>query len=345
MEDVKYSTLVCLIDAIRHGTTTLIDHHASPGVIDGSLDAVADAVTEAGVRGCLCYEVTDRGGAEKARAGIDENTRFFKKTKANRSGGLLAAMFGLHAGLTLSEETLNECRAAAPDDMGFHVHVAEHSSDEYDSLAKSGLRVVDRLARHNLLGDHSIAVHAVQIDAREMELLAVSNTWVTHQPRSNMNNAVGMAQVEAMLRLGIKVCLGNDGFSNAMWEEWKATYLAHKLWNGDPRRMPGDQVARMAIYNNGDLATKVFGQRIGRIEPGAQADLIFVDYQPFTEVTAGNLPWHILFGFHESLITTTMVAGKLLMKDRKLLTLDEISITGRARELSRETWKRYHQQF
>jgi len=178
-----------------------------------------------------------------------------------------------------------------------------------------------------------------------MSLLADSHTWVTHQPRSNMNNAVGMAQVEGMLRLGIPVCLGNDGFSNTMWTEWKTAYLAHKLWHGDPRRMPGDLVAQIAIYNNADLATRVFGRPVGKIEVGAQADLILVDYQPFTELTPGNLPWHIIFGFHESMVTTTIVAGKVLMKDRVLLTLDEKAIAGRALELSREVWKRYNQQF
>jgi len=347
LEDVRYSALVCIIEAVKHGTTTLIDHHASPNVIAGSLDEIADVVKQAGVRASLCYEVTDRDGSVRMQSGIRENLRFIAQVKrGNNLGGRLAAMFGLHASLTLSEETLAACRQAAPEGVGFHIHVAEHPVDEYDSLAKSGKRVVDRLEQHGILGPETIVVHAVHVDAREIEILRETNSWVTHQPRSNMNNAVGMSQPEAMMRMGIKVCLGNDGFSNAMWEEWKATYLAHKLWNHDPQRMSAADVAQMAVYHNAELASQQFGVGpIGMVIPGAQADLIFVDYHPFTQVTAGNLPWHIVFGFHESMITTTIVAGKVLMRNRELLTLDEEKIAFEARKLSAKTWERFTSSF
>lgn len=347
LEDVRYSALVCLIDAIKHGTTTLIDHHASPNTIGGSLDEIAQAVAQAGVRASLCYEVTDREGENGANEGIRENIRFIEMVKKNNPlPGKLAAMFGLHASLTLSEETLRKCREAVPDEVGFHIHVAEDPADEYDSLYKCGERVVDRLYRHGILGERSIAVHAVHVDIREVELLAQTRTWVSHQPRSNMNNAVGMSQPEGMLRAGVRVCLGNDGFSNAMWEEWKTAYLAHKLWNRDPRRMPATTVAEMAIYNNRALAEQQFNTgRLGIICEGAQADLIFVDYHPFTELNEGNLPWHIIFGFHESMIISTIVAGKFLMRNRELLTLDEEKISYEARHLSSRTWQRFQQLF
>lgn len=347
-EAVKYSALVCMIDAVKHGTTTLIDHHASPNAIEGSLDLIADAAQSVGVRASLCYEVTDRDGSEKAMRGIDENVRFYKRVKAGAyPGGLLAASFGLHASLTLSDDTLKACRQAAPDDLGFHTHVAEHSVDQYDSLTKSGTRVVDRLHRHGILGPRTIAVHAVHIDAREIQLLADTKTWVTHQPRSNMNNAVGIAEVEAMLRAGVKVGIGNDGFSNAMWEEWKTTYLVHKLWHRDPRRMNGNDVIQMGVYNNADLATAFFGDHgpVGVLAPGAQADIIFVDYHPYTPLTEGNLPWQMIFGFHESMVTTTIVAGKTLMRDRKLVTIDEKGIAEQALALAPAIWKTYSANF
>jgi putative selenium metabolism protein SsnA len=341
-EDIRYSALPCLVDAIKHGTTTLIDHHASPNAIDGSLDIIAETVEQAGVRASLCYEVTDRDGSEKMKAGIAENVRFIKKDKGPR----LAASFGLHASLTLSNSTLAVCREATPDGVGFHIHTAESTEDEWDSLSKSGLRVIDRLAKFDMLGPFSIAVHGVHLDSREVELLAETGTWNTHQPRSNMNNAVGAAPVESMLRMGVKVCLGNDGFSNSMWDEWKFTYLAHKLWHRDPRRMNGTDVAQMAIYNNAALANVFFPEApIGVLKPGAFADLIFVDYHPNTPLTAGNLPWHIIFGFQNSMVTTTIVAGKVLMKDRVLLTLDEEKINAKARELAPTVWKRYEAQF
>jgi len=342
-EDVRYSTLVCLVDAIKHGTTALIDHHASPNFIHGSLDVIADAVTESGLRGGLCYEVTDRDGEEKAQAGIEENVRFIERCRDGQvAQGRVAATFGLHASLTLSEHTLDLCRSAAPEGTGFHIHVAEHEADEIDSLKKSGKRVVNRLNDHGILGERTIVAHAIHVDAREVELLAESGTWVTHQPRSNMNNGVGAADVGSLMQAGVKVCLGNDGFSNAMWEEWKAAYLLHKVWHRDPRAMPGDVLARIAVGHNAELAQQFFPEgALGKIALGAHADLILVDYHPTTPLSGGNLPWHIIFGFHESMVTSTLVAGKILMRERELLTLDEEKITARSRELAAAVWERY----
>ena len=338
-DDIRYSALACLVDAVKHGTTTLFDHHASPNAIEGSLDVLAEAVGQAGVRACLCYEVTDRDGEAKAQAGIVENVRFIK-AQAKNPNPKLAATFGLHASLTLSNRTLAACRVVRDGDDGFHVHVAEHEADEYDSLQRSGLRVVDRLNEFGLLGPHSIAAHCVHIDAREMQWLKETGTWVTHQPRSNMNNGVGAAEVEAMLRLGVRVGLGNDGFSNAMWDEWKAAYFMHKLAHRDPRRMGGHTVAEMAVTNNAALAREFFPTPLGALMPGASADLMFMDYHPITPVSADNLPWHILFGFENSMVTTTMCGGQILMKDRQLLTLDEAEIAAKSRALAQKVWER-----
>jgi len=340
-ESIQYSVLPCLVDAIKHGTTTLIDHHASPNAIDGSLDIIAKEVETAGLRAVLCYEVTDRDGEAKMKAGIQENVRFIKATKSP----LLAGTFGLHASLTLSDSSLDLCRQAVPDDVGFHIHTAEHESDEQDSLKKTGLRVIERLQKHSILGPKTITAHGVHFDAREIQTLAETGTWLSHQPRSNMNNGVGVAPIELMMAVGIKVCLGNDGFSNAMWEEWKAAYLLHKVHHRDPRHMGGNDVAQMAIYNNAALANVFFpSATIGQLIPGAFADIIFVDYLPNTPLTAGNLPWHIIFGVQQSMITTTIVAGKILMKDRELLTLDEKEISAKAREIAPKVWERYQKE-
>lgn len=344
---VRASAEVMLVDAIKHGTTTLIDHHASPNAIDGSLDIIAGAVAQSGLRGVLCYEVTDRNGKEGTRAGIRENVRFIEKVIHDHNDhGRLKATFGMHASLTLSEETLEECRSAVPAGVGFHIHVAEHEADEYDSLAKSGLRVVDRLHKHGILGPRSIVAHAIHVDAKEVNLLLDSGTWVTHQPRSNMNNGVGVAQVESLMRAGVPVCLGTDGFSHTMWEEWKTAYLLHKVWHRDPRRMNGMDVLRMGVKNNAALAGLFYDVApIGVIMEGALADLIFVDYKPHTPMTPDNVAWHIIFGFHESMITTTITDGKVLMRNRQLLTMDETEVAKRALELAPGVWSRYQAQF
>ena len=345
-EATYYSSLVCLIDAVKQGTTTLFDHHASPNYINNSLDTVSNAVLESGIRASLCYEVTDRDGLEKAKEGINENLRFIEKINKDDNNKMLSASFGLHASLTLSENTLKEARKKCPDDAGFHIHAAEHIVDEYDSINKCGMRVVERLDKYDLLGPKSIIAHGVHIDVNEVNLIASSGTWLTHQPRSNMNNAVGLPNVESMLNAGVKFCLGNDGFSNSMWAEWKAAYLAHKLYNSDPRRMPANIIHEMAIINNRALVEAQFdGLKIGKIAEGCTADLILVDYQPFTELNKDNLPWHIVFGFRDGMVTTTIVNGKVIMRHRKLTLLDEEKIINEAKKVSTSVWKRYHDSF
>jgi len=343
-QDIRYSALVCLVDAIRHGTTTLIDHHASPNAIEGSLDIIAQAVEEAGVRACLCYEVTDRDGEEKTREGIEENERFVKKVKGElggNQGNLVGATFGLHASLTLSDETLEECVALAEElGVGFHIHVAEDMADVRDSLKKSGLRVVERLNEFGVLGRQTIAAHCVHVDAYEMDILRETGTRVVHNPRSNMNNAVGVADVPGMLKLGIDVGLGNDGFSNNMFTEMHTAYLLHKLGKSDPRIMGADQVMQMAFQNNAQIASLFFTDPLGQLSVGALADVILVDYQPTTPLTAGNFPWHIIFGVDGTGVDTTIVGGRVLMQNRELLSLDEEEICAKSRELAEKAWQR-----
>jgi putative selenium metabolism protein SsnA len=345
-EDVHYSALVGLVDAIRHGTTTLIDHHASQGEIFRSLDQIAAAVDQAGARACLCYEVTDRDGEKAAQAGINENVRFIRLAQARQRDGdhHLAATFGLHASLTLSDGTLKRCNQAAKElGVGFHVHVAEDKADVKDSLRKSGLRVVERLAKWDVLGPKSIAVHGVHIDRIETEMLLDSGTMVVHNPRSNMNNAVGTADLPWMLHIGIPVGLGNDGFSNNMFVEMHAAYLLHKQASGDPRTLPADQVIKMLWDHNARIARVFFpglGPAFGQLVSGAPADVILVDYEPPTPLNAGNLPWHVVFGIDGTSVDTTIVGGRVLMRHRELLTLDEKAIMARAQELAGKLWQR-----
>ncbi|HDN80919.1 MAG TPA: putative aminohydrolase SsnA [Chloroflexi bacterium] len=339
-DDIRYSALVCLVEAIKHGTTTLIDHHASQNAIDGSLDVIAEAVEEAGLRVCLCYEVTDRDGKDRAEAGIRENERFIRKSR--EQARMVRGAFGLHASLTLSDETLEKCVAVAESlEVGFHIHVAEDVADVEDSLRKSGLRVVERLQKIGVLGPRTIAAHCVHISDGEMDILKETGTRVVHNPRSNMNNAVGTADVQAMLERGIEVGLGNDGFSNNMFVEMHVAYLVHKLAHRDPRVMGANCVLKMAFAYNAATARLFWPERpLGVLKPGAYADVIIVDYKPTTPLTEGNFPWHVIFGIDGTGVETTIAGGRVLMREGKLLTLDEEEITARSRELAMEMWRR-----
>ncbi len=342
-EGNRLSALVCLMDAIRHGTTTLIDHHASPNAIEGSLDTLADAVTQSGLRACLCYEVTDRNGDEGAKAGIAENVRFARKLIMEPSPNL-NAMFGLHAAFTVSDRTLEHAAGEAQTmRIGFHTHLAEDAADEDDSLRKYGMRIGRRLLQRGVLDSKTICAHGVHLDESELRNLAETGAKLTHQPRSNMNNAVGVAPIQRALDLGVCVGLGNDGFSNSHFSEMKAAYLVHKINQRDPRAMTGDTVMRLAYENNARIAHECAGwtEPLGELAPGAWADVVLLDYRPYTPLTADNLPWQIIFGVDGTHVNTTIVGGKVLMRDHKLLTLDEERIAAQALEYAPKIWKRF----
>lgn len=346
LEDCQASAEVALVDAIRHGATTLIDHHASPNAIDGSLDALAEAVLESGLRVALCYEVTDRNGPEGAQAGIAENVRWLKKVRDLRNKGdkdaeRLGGSFGLHASFTVSDQTIEQClTAAAGLDTGFHIHLAEDKADEQNSLQLYNLRVAERLETRGVLGPKTLVAHGIHLDAFEMNALATTKSKLSHQPRSNMNNAVGVAPIETMLKKGITVGLGNDGFTNNMFTEMAVCYLLHKNHQGDPRAMGADTVMQLAYDNNAEIAAIFFPKPVGSLTPGAYADIILLDYYPYTYLTDGNYPWHIVFGVDGSHVTHTICGGQMLMKDRELLTLDEEAIAARAKVLSDKVWDR-----
>ena len=340
LDGVKYSALVCLVDAIKHGTTTLIDHHASPNAIEGSLDAIAAAVTQSGLRAALCYEVTDRNGLDGAKRGFEENVRFAEATIRAGIAHLAAAM-GVHASFTVGNDTLGACAEKARQlGIPIHLHVAEDLADEDDSYRRYRVPVVERLAIHNALSEKTICAHCVHISEREMDVLAGYKAKVTHQPRSNMNNGVGVARVGTMLERGICVGLGNDGFSNDAFAEMKICDLLHKVHALDPRAMGADKVIRMAYQNNAKIAQCFWPELRGGLEIGAPADIIFVDYKPFTELNADNAAWHVLFGISGGMVTHTICNGQALMANRKLLTLDEAEIAAKAREAADRTWKR-----
>ncbi len=351
LDDTRASAEMFMVDAIRNGTTCIVDHHASPNAIDGSLDVIADAVEQAGIRACLAYEVSDRDGLTVVADSIHENERFIRSLRSERrqrgEAGMIAASYGLHASFTLSTATLERCAAGGAElGVGFHIHVAEDISDEEDSTSRYRMRVVDRLEADRILGPRSIAAHCVHVGSGEMSRLAETHTNSVHNPRSNMNNAVGRAPVEEMVRTGVNVGLGNDGFSMNMMQEMKAAYLLHKLALEDPRAMPGDLVLNLAFQHNARIMDALFSPfcndfpRVGELSVGSAADLVLLDYLPPTPLSSGNFPWHLIFGMDGHQVNSTMVAGRWLMRNRQLLTVDEALIHAQARELSQALWNR-----
>ena len=334
-EDITLSAQVPLIECIRNGTTAVIDHHASPSMRDGSLDLIEDAVREAGIRASLCYEVSDRN---MPGGGIAENERFIKKV--GKGDGQITAMMGLHASFTVSDETVEKCVGIAKDaGVGCHIHVAEDLADRTDSLAKYGVPTVERLHRLNVTGEKSIFVHCVHIDEAEMRILADTRTAVVHNPESNMNNAVGVTPLLKLLEKGVLVGLGTDGMNSDMLVQMRCAYLLHRLANRDPR-VAFLEAPQLLFQNNAEIAARQFGLRLGEIAEGRPADLAILDYRPPTPLSEANFLGHLIFGLVDATVDTTVCKGKILMKNKKVLTLDEERIAARSRELAPKMWTR-----
>ncbi len=334
-EDILLSAQVPLIDCIRNGTTTVIDHHASPAFRDGSLDMIENAVRQAGIRASLCYEVSDRnipGG------GVAENKRFIKKV--GKGDGQIAAMMGMHASFTLSDATIEECVGIAREaGVGCHIHVAEDAADREDSLARYKTPTVNRLHKLGVTGEQSIFVHCVHIDQAEMDILAATGTSVVHNPESNMNNAVGVTPLLKLLKKGVLVGLGTDGMGSDMLVQMRCAYLLHRLANHDPR-VAFMEAPQLLLQNNVKIAERQFGIKLGEIAEGRPADLAIIDYQPPTPLSEANFLGHLIFGLVDATVDTTVCRGQILMKGKQVLSLDEERLTARSRELAPRMWKR-----
>ncbi len=340
LDDVYWSAMVGIIDCIRNGVTTIFDHHASPNAVSGSLFRIAQASRQTGIRACLCYEVSDRDGPEVAAQGIAENQAFLEHCKRAAESNL-RGLFGLHASFTLSDRTLARCREIAVDlDAGFHVHAAEALADVDQCLREHGMRVVERWHRLGILGSRTLAAHCVHVDEHEIDLLRDSKTNVVHNPESNMANAVGCAPVLEMMRRSVRVGLGTDGYTADMFESMKAASLLQKHHSGDPRAGWAEPPA-MLFRENAAIATEFFDHPIGKLVPGAHADLILVDYDPPTPLQAENLHSHILFGLSGSAVSTTILGGQIVMEDRKLLAIDEKEVMSKARAAAAALWTRF----
>lgn len=337
-EDIRHSAYVALLDCIKSGTTTLIDHHASPGSVMGSLDILAEVFAEFGLRGCLSYEVSDRDGEKIARAGIAENIRFAEKC-ARQPSPSMAPLFGLHASFTLSDNTLMACREAADGlNLGFHFHLAEGKTDRRETERKYGYRSpVQRLKKLGILRDHSIAAHAIDVDEKERRILKEYGVTMVHNPQSNMNNGVGFADVTKMIDAGLLVGLGTDGMTANLFREIQTAALLPKHENRNPGA-GGNWLQKIVTGNHARIASTIFKTNLGRLQPGACADLIIIKYDPPTPLHGDNFWQHLLFGLANSPVESTMAGGKFLMKNGEILVCDEEKILADAREQAKKLW-------
>jgi putative selenium metabolism protein SsnA len=317
---IRSSARVAAIEALRAGTTTLVDHHASPRAIDGCLDIVAEAFAEVGIRSVLAYEVTDRDGPGRAAAGVAENDRFLERVRSGRLP-LARALVGAHASFTLAPATLQACiDVARRHAVGLHIHVAEDAADERDAETRFGVRVVQRLADAGGLTDRALLAHAVHLDEVEAALVRGSGATVVVNARSNLSNRVGRAPVE---RLGDHVALGTDGIGGDMFEESRVAFLAQRSAD-----VVGDSAwALGALATGARLAARCFDEpELGGLSLGAPADLVVLDYRPPTPLTGETWPGHWIYGLSAAAVRDVVVAGRIVLRDRQptLVAADKI---------------------
>jgi putative selenium metabolism protein SsnA len=331
-EAIYYSALIGSLEAVRCGTTTLIDHHASPNSIPGSLEIIKEAMSNLGIRGVLCYEVTDRDGLKRRDEGLNENVRFIS---SNRTDSMFRGLVGAHASCTLSDESLRLLGEIAQyNGTGVHIHVAEATDDLILTKKKYKQGILERFAKNNIPGEHSIFAHAVHLTSKELKQVRATKTWLIHNPRSNMNNQVGYASLQ---NFGSRAALGTDGFPADMFEEASVGY--YKLKDAKAKI---DGSMPVTLLNTGQkLVSQIFGKKFGALNSGSVADIVIFDYRPPTPLTKENLPWHFLFGMKASMVESVMIEGRLVVKNRSVVGLDIEEIVKKSSVVAKRIWERY----
>ena len=329
-EDAVYhSAMAGAMEAALSGTTLLIDHHSSPSFIAGSLDTIRRAVEAVGLRSVLCYEVTDRNGTAGRDAGLAENRRFLAAPPLPLTRGLV----GAHASFTLSDDSLGKLGdLAAETGASLHVHVAEDRADGEDCAAHHGCSLIDRFDRHHLLIARTLFAHCVHLTPDEVRAAHTKGAWIAHNPRSNMNNAVGYAPTAAMRR----AALGTDGIDGDMFAEARAAYLKMR----EAGRADAMDATLELVAGGHRLGAALFGLPFGKLDAGAPADLVVLDYRPPTPLATANVGGHLLFGIDRSHVRSVMVAGRWVVRDRALVQVDGAAVAAQARTAAAALWRR-----
>jgi putative selenium metabolism protein SsnA len=337
-ESIEFSAAIGALDALHCGTTTLIDHHASPECIEDSLDLMEKGIGETGLRGVLCYEITDRNGRAGRDAGLAENARYLKKGKTGtRARGRFAGMVGAHAPFTMDDDTLAATASLAREHgVGVHIHVAEDPCDNALCEEHFGQAVVARLDAHGLFSADNIIGHGTHLSAEGIEKLRTSGAALAHNPRSNMNNSVGYTPLAKHRGL---VMLGTDGIGADMFTE------ARHAWFKQSDAKQGLSPARILelLANSARRASRSLGVTLGKLQPGAAADVVITDYRPATPLTTENFAGHFIFALGPQHVKDVIANGAWALKNRVATFCDEPQIRQKSIDVARRLWSRMEQ--
>ncbi len=334
-ESTYYSSVISSIDAIKAGTTAVIDHHASPSYIRGSLSTIKRGFEDSGLRGMTCYEVTDRNGPDQMREGVEENIRFAKEIDQDIAAGrehLVDAHIGGHAPCTIPDEGMEMMADAVKSTKrGLHLHVAEDRYDVSQSHLVYSRDIVKRLDSFGMLNDKTILVHGIYLNLEEIEILNSYDGFLVHNARSNMNNNVGYNE---NLSLYKNLALGTDGIGPNMYEEIKVAYFKHKDAGGP--LWPGDYL--QFLSNGNRILERNFGSKFGRLEKGYKADLVVADYLSPSPLVEENIGGHMVFGMTSTDVETVLINGKIVMENREF-PFDVKEIYAKAAIAAKRVWE------
>ncbi|MEG1610307.1 MAG: amidohydrolase family protein [Bilophila sp.] len=314
---IEASALVTGLYCAKNGVTFIIDHHASPFAIDGSLETIAKALDRLGLGHLLCYEISCRDGDAIKEQGLAETDAYLS---SGRKGHV-----GLHASFTVDDDLLGRAVALAhKHNTGIHIHVAEGEADQAHCMATYGKRVVTRLHEAGVLDmPQSILGHCVRIDSAERAHIAHAPCWVVQNTESNLNNNVGLGRYN-----DLRVMLGTDGMHSDMLRSAQAAYFLSGHAEGGMSPLAAYQRFR-AIHQH--IAT--------HNAPGDTLNnLVVLNYDTPTPLTADNFPGHFCYAFAARHVETVISQGRVIVDHQTLVSGDEQDILAYANEQAARLW-------
>lgn len=316
---IEASALTTAMACAKAGSTFVIDHHASPNFIKGSLDIIARAFDKVGLSHLLCYEITNRDGMNKAEEGLSETEDYLKSNQG---------LVGLHASFTVNNDTLK--RAAdlmKKQNSGFHIHVAEDLYDQIHCQENYNKRVVERLNDYGVLdSSKTILGHCLHINENERELIKNSKAFIVQNMESNLNNNVGYFSSKG---LGENIMLGTDGMHSDMLQSVKAAFFVGQGF---------DTIDYLTAYKRFRKVHEYLS--MNNFEGDAENNLVILDYDTPTEINQNNFLGHFIFGINSNHVKDVISNGKLIVNDRKIQNVVESEILEFSRKQSVRLWKK-----
>lgn len=316
---IEASALTTAMACAKAGSTFVIDHHASPNYIEGSLDIIAKAFDKVGVSHLLCYEITDRDGLEMAEKGLSETENYLKSNQG---------LVGLHASFTVNDEIMKRATDLMNKyNSGFHIHVAEDLYDQRHCYDNYNKRVIERLNGFGVLNStKTILGHCLHIDDNERKTIKNSKAFVVQNMESNLNNKVGYFNGKG---LGDNIMLGTDGMHSDMLQSVKAAFFVGQSFDTIDYPSAYERFRKVHDY----IALNNF-------DGDDENNLVILNYDSPTEINQNNFLGHFIFGINSNHINDVISNGKLIVKDRKIKKVNEPEILEFSREQSLRLWKK-----